>query len=252
LASAIRRFLVLKNVLACFLTLAAGLASAQENASNPLASVNNVDVKSQYTSNDPLDRHDIFIDGAHMFHPKLKVKYELHYNVTDATGTRENDFEKLVFKPIYFISQSKLNDSWGFKIATGFDWVLEFNNEAKGIGVGADTIAPFGALAFAHLPSGMVILPLVQHFVAYKSSDTDVNTTAGRLIMIRPFGKGYWAKLDAKVPYDWENEKWIPTAEVQLGYNFNQRYAMYVESLIGVGKDRPYDAGVGVGLRFKY
>jgi hypothetical protein len=78
------------------------LASAQENASNPLASVNNVDVKSQYTSNDPLDRHDIFIDGAHMFHPKLKVKYELHYNVTDATGTRENDFEKLVFKPIYF------------------------------------------------------------------------------------------------------------------------------------------------------
>ena len=243
---------MLKSVLACFLTLAAGAASAEENASNPLASVNNVDLRWQYVSDDPVDRHDIFIDGAHMFHPKLKVKYELHYNVTDATGTRENDFEKLVLKPIYFISQSKLNDSWGLKVATGFDWVLEFNNEAKGIGVGADQIAPFGALAFAHLPSGTVLLPLVQHFVGYKSSDTDVNITAMRVIAIKPFGKGYWTKLDAKIPYDWENEKWIPVVEVQVGYNFNKSLAGYVEGLVGVGKDRPYDGGVGVGLRFKY
>ena len=95
----------------------------------------------------------------------------------------------------------------------------------KGIGVGADQIAPFGALAFAHIPSGTVLLPLVQHFVSYKSSDADVNLTAARLIAIRPLGKGYWVKLDAKIPYDWENEKLIPTAEVQLGYNFNQGLA---------------------------
>ena len=243
---------MLKNFLACFLTLVAGFASAEENASNPLASVSNVDVRWQYVSKDPVDRHDIFIDGAHMFMPKLKVKYELHYNVTDATGTRENDFEKLVLKPIYFPSQTKLNDAWGLKTAVGFDWTLEFNNEAKGIGVGADTIAPFGGLAFAHFSSGMVLIPLLQHFVAYKSSDTDVNLTAIRLIAIRPFGKGYWAKLDAKVPYDWENEEWVPTAEIQVGYNFNQLIAVYIDGLVGVGKDRPYDGGVGVGLRFKF
>ncbi len=244
-------FSVLKGFVACFLALVAGAASA-ENASNPLASVNNVDVRWQYTSNDPIDRHDVFIDGSHMITPTLKLKYELHYNFTDATGTRKNDFEKLIIRPIYFPSQTKLNDAWGLKTAVGFDWLLEFNNEAKGIGVGADTIAPFGGVAFSHLASGTVLIPLLQHFVAYKTSDTDVNTTAARLIVIRPLGKGYWIKLDAKIPYDWENEKLIPTAEVQLGYNFNQGTAMYVDVLVGVGENRPYDAGVGVGLRFKY
>ena len=79
-------FSVSKGFLAYFLALMAGAASAEENASNPLASVNNVDVRWQYTSNDPLDRHDVFIDGSHMITPKVKLKYELHYNVTDATG----------------------------------------------------------------------------------------------------------------------------------------------------------------------
>jgi hypothetical protein len=40
-----------------------------------------------------------------------------------------------------------------------------------------------------------------------RSSDTDVSTTSLRLIAIRPFGKGFWGMLDAKIPYDWENEK---------------------------------------------
>ncbi len=154
-----------KYFLAFGLTLVTGMAAAEENASNPLASVNNVDLRWQYTSSDPGDKHDVFVDGSYMLMPVLKLKYELHYNFTDVTGSDENDFEKVVIKPIYFPSQTKLNEDWGLKTAVGFDWTVEFGNEDKGIGVGADTIAPFGGFAFAHLPSGLTLIPLVQQFL---------------------------------------------------------------------------------------
>ena len=238
-------------ILAFGLTLVSGLVAAEENASNPLASVNNVDLGWQYTSLDPGDRHDVFVDGSHMLLSVLKLKYELHYNFTDVTGSGENDFEKVVIRPIYFPYQAKLNEEWGLKVALGGDWIVEFDNEDKGIGVGADQVAPFAGVALSNFSSGLVLIPLVQHFLSY-NGDTDVNMTAARLIAIQPFGEGYWAKLDAKVPYDWENERWPVSAEVQVGYNFGPSWAIYAEGLVGIGTDRPYDAGVGIGLRFKY
>ncbi len=240
-----------KFLLAFGLTLVTGMATAEENASNPLAAVNNVDLRWQYTSSDPGDRHDVYIDGAYMLLPVLKLKYELHYNFTDVTGSNENDFEKVVFQPIFFPYQTKLSDDWGVRTAVGFEWVVEFGNEDKGIGVGADTISPFGGLAFAHLPSGLTLIPLVQQFISY-NGDTDVSTTSARLIALKPFGDGYWVKLDAKVPYDWENETWPITAELQVGYNFGPSWAIYADGLVGIGNDRPYDAGAGLGLRFKF
>jgi hypothetical protein len=238
-------------LLAFGLTLVAGMASAEENASNPLSAVNNVDLRWQFTSSDPGDKHDVFVDGAYMLLPELKLKYELHYNFTDVTGSDENDIEKLNIKPIYFPYETKLNEAWGLRLALGLEWILEFNNEDKGIGVGADQLAPLAGVAFAHFASGLVLIPLVQHFASY-NGDTDVNQTATRLIALYPFGEGYWAKLDAKIPYDWENEGWPVSAEVQVGYNFGPSWAIYADGLVGVGSDRPFDAGVGVGLRFKF
>jgi hypothetical protein len=229
----------------------ANLSTAEENASNPLASVNNIDLRSQYTSEDAGDRYNTFIDAAYMITPKLKLKYELHYEFTDVTGSDESDFEKVVLKPIYFPSQTKLNNDWGLKTAVGLDWTLDFNNEDKGIGTGSDTIAPFGGLAFNHFKSGLVAIPLVQQFVSYEG-DTDINTTSLRLIALLPFGEGYWGKLDLKLPYDWENEAWPVTSEMQVGYNFNKSWAIYADALVGLGNDRPYDGGVGLGIRFKY
>ena len=239
----------------CFLAfglmLVTGVAAAEENASNPFAAVNNVDLRWQYTSSDPGDKHDVFVDGSHMLHPKVKLKYELHYNFTDVTGSDENDFEKVVIKPIYFPFQKKLNEAWGTKGAVGFDLILDFDNKDKGIGVGADQFAPLVGVAFSHFSSGLVLIPLAQHFVSF-NGDTDVNMTAARLIAIKPFGEGYWAKLDVKVPYDWENERWPASGEVQVGYNFGPSWAIFADGLVGIGSDRPYDAGVGLGLRFKY
>ena len=64
-------------------------AGGGENASNPLASVTNTDLRLQYLDlTDDLGRvNDVFVDGAFMVNPKLKIKYELHYWETNVTGT---------------------------------------------------------------------------------------------------------------------------------------------------------------------
>ena len=54
-------------------------ANAEENASNPLAAVNNTDVRWQYFDLDGPEHNDFWLDGAYMLTPKLKLKYELHY-----------------------------------------------------------------------------------------------------------------------------------------------------------------------------
>ena len=60
-------------------------------------------------------------------------------------------------------------------------------------------------------------------------------------------------KLDAKAPIDWENDEQIPaTAELQLGKHLTQTFSLYVDGLAGIGGDKPFDWGIGTGLRFKY
>lgn len=219
-----------------------------ENASNPLASVNNTDFRWQYFDLSGPERNDIWMDGAYMLNPKLKFKYELHYWDTDATGSSENDWESIRLKPIYFPRQGKWG-SYKYKLAVGVEWIEDFGNEEKGIGSGSDQIAPLVGVALKK--GNTVLIPLVQHFVEYDGSD--VNQTAFRLIGIQSLANNCWTKLDAKVPVDWENDNDIPaTIEVQLGKNFTPSFASYVDGLFGIGGDRPYDWGVGVGVRFNY
>ncbi|WP_171181726.1 hypothetical protein [Ruegeria sp. HKCCA4633] len=227
-------------------------AEAEENASNPLAAVNNTDIRYQYFDLEgDVDRQDAFIDGAYMLRPNLKLKYELHYNSTNATGTRFSGFEKTNFKLIYFPSQQPLNDTWSVKSALGLEWILDFGEPNEGIGTGSDQIAPFGGFAFANANTGLTLIPLVQHFASY-NGPTDISQTAMRLIALQSFGDGYWIKADIKAPYDWENDAWPATAEFQIGKNFSPRVALYADILIGIGADRPYDQGAGIGLRFNY
>ncbi len=95
-----------------------------------------------------------------------------------------------------------------------------------------------------------MLIPLAQHFFSYNGPD--VSTTGLRLIAIKPFDGGYWAKLDAIAPYDWENKVWRSTVNLQFGYNLGPTWAIYADGFVGIGHDRPYDFGAGVGLRFKY
>lgn len=225
--------------------------AADENASNPLAAVSNTDLRYQAFDLGGSDRHDVFIDGAFMVRDNLKMKYELHYNSTDVTGTRFSGFEKSVLKAIYFPSERKLNDTWGMRTAVGLEWTLDLGDTTQGIGSGADTLAPFGGAAFVNLKTGLTLIPLLQHFESYNGS-TDVRTTAARLIALQPFAEKYWAKLDLMIPYDWSNDTVPASAEIQIGYNLNKKIALYGDVLVGLGKDRAFDKGVGIGLRFKY
>jgi hypothetical protein len=207
-----------------------------------------VDVRWQYFDLDGPDRNDFYLDGAYMLSPKLKLKYELHYWDTDVTGSRENDWESFHLKPIYFPKQGKIGD-WGYKLAIGGELIVDFDNDDKGIGSGSDQISPFAGVAFVR--GGTVLVPLVQHYVEY--SGPDVNLTAFRLIGIQSLPNKFWGKLDAKIPVDWEDDNAIPaTVEVQLGKMFSPAFGIYMDGLVGVGGDKPYDWGVGVGLRFNF
>jgi hypothetical protein len=224
---------------------------AEENASNPLAAVSNTDIRLQYFDlGESAERRDYWVDGAYMLTPKLKLKYELHYWDTDVTGSSESDWESLHLKPIYFPESLVGNfGEWKYKVAVGGELILDFGNEDKGIGSGSDQIAPLLGLAMAR--GDTVLIPIVQHFV--EIDGPDVNTTSFRMIGIQSLPNSFWGKLDAKVPVEWENDNAIPaTLEVQLGKMFSPSFGTYVDGLIGIGEDRPYDWGVGVGLRFNY
>ena len=121
-------------------------AQKSENASNPLAAVNNTDVRVQYFDlADDAERYDFYVfDGSYMVNPKLKLKYELHYWNTDITGSSEKDWESFHLKPIYFAKQG----IWGqlkYRLAVGFEWIYDFDNAEKGIGSGSDQLAPLSS-----------------------------------------------------------------------------------------------------------
>jgi len=225
------------------------MAGKGENPSNPLAKVKNTDVRWQHLDLDGAEVNDFFIEGAFMAHPKLKVKYELHYWETDITGSSENDWESLVLKGIYFPTEG-IRGNIKYRVALGLDWIVDLGDRDRGIGFDSDQLGPFAGLALG-LPGGTMLIPLVQQFVSY--SGEDVNITAFRLIALKPLPEKMWLKLDAKVPVDWENDNEVPaTAELQLGKTFTKHIGAYVDGLVGIGGDRPYDWGVGAGVRIKY
>jgi hypothetical protein len=230
------------------LAVLSGATIAQENASNPLAAVNNTDLRLQYFDlGDSSDRYDLWADGAYMLNPKLKLKYELHYWDTDVTGTRERGLETLHLKPIYFPTDGDWG-SWKYRLAVGAEWIVGFGNDDEGIGTGSDLIAPLVGVAL--VKGGLVLVPLLQHFVEY--SGPEYNQTSLRLIAIQSLPNDFWGKLDARIPFDWENDTVPASAEIQLGKMFSPSFGTYVDGLFGIGNDRLYDWGIGVGIRFNY
>ncbi len=236
-------------------TSAQGGDSAQAEggaaASNPLAAVNNTDLKWTYLQiNGPNSsrRNDFWIKGGWLFAAWGKLSYELTYTETDITGSSEKDWESLSLKPIFFIGSGQLG-SWKYRLATGFEWILDFDNQEQGIGSGSDQIAPLFGVALSPR-QGTTVIPLVQHFVSY--SGNDVNTTGFRFIVVQRLPHQMWTKLDAIAPYDWENDRFSATAEVELGRMLTPLFGVYVSGLAGIGNDRFIDWGASLNVRFSY
>jgi hypothetical protein len=240
-------------ILGLTLVLASIPASGQENASNPLAAVSNTDLRFHYIDlGGGSDLTDAWVDGAYMVAPKLKVKYELHYWNTDASGSSVSAFQSFHLKPIYFPTQGAWG-SWKYKLAVGFEWIVGLADDEIGIRVRgkrySDQIAPLVGLTL--VKGGTVLVPLMQHFVSY--SGPEISTTAFRLIAIQSLPNGFWGKLDAIAPIEWKNDNAVPAeAELQLGKMISSSFGIYVDGLIGIGGDKPHNWGVGVGVRFNY
>ena len=226
-------------------------ADEGENASNPLAAVSNTDVRWQYLdlTDDGLRLNNFFVDGSYMLNPKLKLKYELHYWETNLSGSSEQGLESAVVKLIYFPKRGVLSGGTKYSFAAGMDYVHDLGDTEKGIGFGADQVGPFIGIAYS-LNSGMSVIPLLQHYTSINGPE--INTTALRVIALQAFNTDWWLKADAKLPYDWENDTVPASAEFQLGKNISSGKALYLDALIGLGSDRTYDWGVGIGLRFMY
>lgn len=222
----------------------------KENPSNPLAATSNLDIRAQgFDLGDGFDRQIYGLEGATMLTPKLKLKFELHYWNTDVTGTSEQDWESLLIKPIYFISEGK-TESFAYRTAVGLEWKIDFDNQSKGIGDGSDTLSPFLAIAMS-VSEKTTIIPLAQQFFSY--SGDKVSMTAVRLIAIHQLPKQMWLKLDASAAIDWEHDNALPTtAELQWGKMFSSKYGGYADGFVGIGTDRPYDYGLGLGARIVF
>ncbi len=220
-------------------------------ASNPLASVNNIDLKWTYfrlNDRNESRRNNYWIKGSAQLSPAVKLSYELNYQETNITGSSESDWESLRIKPIFFIKSGSIG-SWKYRMATGFEWILDFDNREKGIGSGADQISPLFGVALQPR-KGTTLVPLVQHFVSY--SGPDVNTTGLRFIAIQRLPDQFWAKADLIAPYDWERDTLPATAEVELGKMLNNAFGIYVSGLSGVGGDRTLDWGASLNVRYVY
>lgn len=221
-----------------------------ENASNPLAAVNNTDLRAKYYDlGHSSERLDYYIDGATMLTPKLKLKYELHYWDTDVTGQDEDDLESFHLKLIYFAKQGKLPSGQPYRLAIGAEWIKDLGDTDKGIGSGGDQIAPLMGVAIALRPGTMVV-PLIQHFENYEGDD--VSQTALRFIVLQTLPDNVWAKMDFKVPYDWENDTIPSSIEFQVGKSFTKSVGAYIDLQSGIGGDKAYDFAAGIGLRFNY
>lgn len=157
----------------------------EENASNPLAAVSNIDLIAKYYDLDNnSEKMEYSLEGATMLNPKLKLKSELHYWDTDTTGHDEKDLESLHLKLIYFPVEGKINDKQPYRLAIGVEWIKDLGDADKGIGADTDQIAPFVGAAIGVRPGTMVI-PLVQHYEGYDNGN--VSQTALRLIALQNF-----------------------------------------------------------------
>ncbi len=107
-----------------------GSGSDGAAGSNPLASVSKVDLIWQHMrrrSGSDRDMGDFGLYGSTMVHERVKLNLELHYAYTDITGSHKRDWQSLHVKPIWFVLDKPLGDTWGMRVAAGGEYVRDFN-----------------------------------------------------------------------------------------------------------------------------
>ncbi len=223
-------------------------------ASDPTARVNFIDVRAQFFDlEDGSDRDVYRIEGARVFNPKFKMTFELHYWETDVTGRDRSGWAEYHLKGIYFPKDGQ-RGNMKYRLAVGAELIIDGDNVDKGIGPGADQIAPLFGVALIPKP-GTTLIPLVQYFKSFdEEPGRDVEQTALRFIALQQLDDiNGWVKGDFKFITDHENDdKSSTTFEVQVGKMFTLTFGAYFEGLFALGGQKPHDDGFGIAGRFLF
>ena len=222
-------------------------------ASDPLSKTNSIDLKwTRLNSESGADTDNWWIKGNYSFAKWGKLSYELTYARTDDAGEITDGFDNLSLKPIFFLKRGELG-SWKYGLATGFELVFDFADNdpslgtIEGYGTGSDLLSPLFGVSFSK--GNTILVPLVQHYVEF--SGPDVNTTGFRLIAIQKFKGNYWAKADIILPYDWNNEIFPGTAELEVGKMLSKSFGIYGSGIAGIA-DSQLDWGASINVRFVF
>ena len=123
------------------------------------------------------------------------------------------------------------------------------------LGTGKWVAAP--GITWAYFASREVIIaPAYIHNFSFAGTDdrADVNRGDFDLYFVyRPHGERWWITSDTTVSYDFETDATPVSWELNFGRNlakFENGAALngYIRPGIGIGKDRPYNANIEVGL----
>ncbi len=157
-------------------------------ASDPTARVNFIDVRARFFDlEDGSDRDVYRIDGSYVFSPKFKATFEAHYWETDVTGRDRSGWAEYHLKGIYFPKDGEWR-GMKYRLAVGAELIIDGGNVDKGIGPGADQIAPLFGVALIPKP-GTTLIPLVQYFKSFdEEPGRDVEQTALRFISLAAVG----------------------------------------------------------------
>lgn len=223
-------------------------------ASDPTARVNFIDVRAQFFDLEDGNDRDVYrIDGSYVFNPKFKMTFELHYWETDVTGRDRSGWAEYHLKGVYFPKDGQRGDM-KYRMAVGAELIIDGDNVDKGIGPGADQIAPLFGAALIPKP-GTTLIPLVQYFKSFDEElGRDVEQTALRFIALQqlPSILG-WVKGDLKFITDHENDdKSSTTFEVQVGKMLKPTFGIYFDGLFALGGQKPHDDGFGIAGRFLF
>ncbi len=239
------------------------IAAAQERgefrkevaaATDPVAKVNFIDLRVRvFDLEDGNDRTVYSVEGAQVLNPKFKLTYGARYWETDVTGSDRSGWANLELRGAYFPKEGRWREK-EYRMAVGFDLIIDGDNVDKGIGGGADVIGPLFAVGLIPKPDTAVI-GVVKYLKSFDSDPgRDVEATTFSFSGIQQLRRiNGWFRLDAQVLINHENDNKSTTAlSFQLGKLFNPRFGVYFESLLDIAGQKSIDDGYGIATRFLF
>ncbi len=239
------------------------IATAQERrdvrkevaaAADPVAKVNFIDLRVRvFDLEDGNDRTVYSVEGAQVLNPKFKLTYGARYWETDVTGSDRSGWGDFELQGIYFAKEDRWREK-EYRMAVGFDLIIDGDNVDKGIGRGADIIGPLFAVGLVPRP-GAALIGVVKYLKSFdEEPGRHVEETRFAFSGIQKLRRiDGWFRLDARILFNHENDDKSTTAlSFQLGKQLKPTFSVYVEGLLDIAGQKSIDDGYGIAGRFLF